>query len=475
MVGDRHPVAPTETGRNVMARRSNHRSASSRVPRNIAIGVGIALILALIEGAVWLLAFSGGGTHNISMFLSSAAHTPLFLFVLLLQLIAACILVQVTDRPLALLRYVREVQRAQGQYRAFYTPVNSWPAVYETTIMYVQDSPDPSVPGQAQSMSMFELAQHLAPTSAAGQAMLLRLYQYVVLQQGRTLIAGRAKIPIYVPLRNYSLYLEAGNAASPQEGDAGTESPVGTQSLLDFLYASDLPGLRHLRPFLRSLRAQGRVLFLCDGLDEVDEANRAAVTMELAEVMGQNQNQLVLTCREVEYREVPQLAQTVAENLVARVQIVPLDGHQVRSFVERFIEERDPDNKWRHTAGQVMEAIDRSRLRDYCTNPLMLFCLMEIVDEIGVDRGKQLDTRGQLLRAYVGHLIQRERAQARWGNAAPAEDDVLLMLSELACAARWTNDVSAIQLPFAGGSKEIRVVDLADGLLTWLNEHPAQS
>jgi HEAT repeat protein len=510
MAEDQHPVAPTETGRNVMARRSNHRSASSRVPRNIAIGVGIALLLTLIEGAVWLLAFSGGGTHNISTFLSSAAHTPLFLLVLPLQLIAACTLVQVTDRPLALLRYIREVQRAQEQYRAFYTPVNSWPAVYETTITYVQDSPDPSVPGQAQSMSMFELAQHLAPTSAAGQAhqlilgapgagktMLLRLYQYMALQQGRTLIAGRDKIPIYVPLRNYGLYLEARYAASLQEGDAGdhegpprhasppsplrshspagTKSLAGTQSLLDFLYASDLPGLHHLRPFLKSLRAQGRMLFLCDGLDEVEEANRAAVTMELAEVMGQNQNQLVVACREVEYREVPQLAQTVAENLVACVQIVPLDGHQVRSFVERFIEEQDPDNKWRHTAGQVMEVIDRSRLRDYCTNPLLVFCLMEIIDEIGVDRGKQLDTRGQLLRAYVRHLIQRERAQARWGNAAPAEDDVLLMLSELACAARWANDGSAIQLPLAGGSREVRVEDLADGLLTWLNEHPAQS
>src|SRR5260221_9875736 len=116
MVGDRHPVAPTEIGRNVMARRSNHRSASSRVPRNMAIGVGIALILALIEGAVWLLAFSGGGTHNISTFLSSAAHTPLFLFVLLFQLIAAFIVMQVTPRTLALLRDIREGQKAQGQY-----------------------------------------------------------------------------------------------------------------------------------------------------------------------------------------------------------------------------------------------------------------------------------------------------------------------------------------------------------------------
>src|SRR5258706_15565487 len=113
MVGDRRPVAPTETGRNVMARRSNHRSASSRVPRNIAIGVGIALILALIEGAVWLLAFSGGGTHNISTFLSSVVHTPLFLFVLLFLLIAACILGQVTHRPLGLLTYIKGGQRAQ--------------------------------------------------------------------------------------------------------------------------------------------------------------------------------------------------------------------------------------------------------------------------------------------------------------------------------------------------------------------------
>src|SRR5258708_18458597 len=328
MAEDRHSVASTETGRNVMARRSNRRSTSSRVPRNMAVGVGVALILALIEGAVWLLAFSGGGTHNISTFLSSVVHTPLFLFVLLLQLIAACILVQVTDRPLALLKYIREVQRAQEQYRALYTPVNFWSAVYETTIIDVHESPDPSVPGQVQSMSMFELAQHLAPTSAAGQAhqlilgaqgagktMLLRLYQYVALQQGRALIAGRAKIPIFVSLRNYSFYLEAGNAASPQEGDAGdhqglvkipriflaphssppsplrshapagTEGLAGTQSLLDFLYASDLPGLRHLRPFLKSLRARGRLLFLCDGLDEVDEAYRAAVRMELAEGM----------------------------------------------------------------------------------------------------------------------------------------------------------------------------------------------
>ncbi len=484
MAQDRHPIAPVNTTRNVMVRRLKHRNASSRVPRNILIGVGIAIILTCIEGALWILnpshVFGGGITHSLSTLLPVAAHTLLFLLVLILQLIAACILVQITDKPLALRRYIRDVQKAQEQYRALYTPIAAWPAMYETAITYFQDSPDPAVPGQVKSMSVLELARDLAPGHAvtpshqlilgalgSGKTMLLYLYRYLALQQTRALIFGRAKVPVYIPLRNYGLYLEACNAIPQQE--------IGTESPLDFLYTSDMAGMRHLRPFLDSLRVQGRVLLLCDGLDEVDEKHQAAVMMELAGLMGQNQNQLVLTCREVEYWEMPQFAQSVEENLVARVHLNALDANQVRSFVERYITEQDPGKKWQHTAGQVMEVINRSRLRDHCANPLMLFSLLEIIDGIGVDRGKQLDTRGRLLRAYVKHLNQRERTRARWGSTAPTDDDVLLFLSELACAARWTSDSNAIQLPVSGKGGTVRIEDLAGGLLTWLNEHPAQS
>src|SRR5260221_7104476 len=171
----------------------------------------------------------------------------------------------------------------------------------------------------------------------------------------------------------------------------------------------------------------------------------------------------------------PQLAQSVAENLVAHVPLNALDANQVRSFVERYITEQDPGKKWQHTAGQVMEVINRSRLRDHRANPLMLFNLLEIIDGISVDRGKQLHTRGRLLRAYVKHLNQRERTRARWGSTAPTDDDVLLFLSELACAARWTSDSNAIQLPVSGKGGTVRIEDLAGGLLTWLNEHASQS
>jgi HEAT repeat protein len=485
MMEDQRPVTPTDTGRNVVSHRSNQRIVMPRLPRNILIGVGIAFILTCIEGALWIFnlfhLFGNGTPRNLPTLLSNFVHTPLVWFVLLLQVIAVCALVQFADKPLGLLRYIREVQKAQQQYRALYTSLTSWPAIYERSITRYQDTPDLSTPGQVQHLSMLELVQDLgsSPTSSLshqlilgapgeGKTILLYFYQFSVLQRPRPLIFGRVKIPVYIPLRNYNLYLETHDTRSSQD-----ELVAGTQSLLDFLRTSDLVGIDHLRPFLQKLVAQGHILFLCDGLNEIDEKYRAEITVELADMMGQNRNQLVLTCREVDFQEQPQLAQAVAENLVARVYINPLDDNQVRSFVERFIEEQDEGKKWRHTAGQVMEVIDRSRLSDHCTNPLMFFALMEIIDGLGVIRGKQLDTRGQLLRAFVKHLIQHEMSQPRWNNTAPTEHDVVLFLSELACAARLTNNTNAIQIPVSG-KKGWRFEDLAGGLQTWLSEHPAQ-
>ena len=459
MIENQRPVTPTNTGRNVVSHRSNQRVATPHLPRNILIGLGFAFLLACVEGALWLFnpfhLFGSAAPQNLPILLSHFVHTPLLWLVLLLQVIALCVLVQFADKPLALRRYLKEVQKAQEQYRALYTPLTSWPAIYERSVIRYQDTPDLSTPGQVQHMSMLELVQDLRSASpdsqshqlilgpsGAGKTTFLYFYQFSVLQRTRPLIFGRDKIPVYIPLRNYSLYLQNHDTMSFQD-----EQVVGVPSLLDFLHASDLVGLHHLRPFLQQLAAQGRILFLCDGFNEIDEQYRVAVTGELAKMMGQHQNQLVLTCREIDFQEQPRLTQAVAENLVGRVYINPLDDLQMRSFVERFIQEQGEGKKWRHTAGQVMEVIDRSRLRDHCTNPLMFFALIEIIDDLGVVRGRQLDTRGLLLRAFVKHLIQSEMSQPRWSNAALTEHDVELFLSELACAASWANNTSAIQIP----------------------------
>jgi len=486
MIEEQHSVAPTNSNKDTLTQATDH-LASSRIPGNILIGVGIAIVLTCIEGALWILnpfhLFGSGTPHSISTLLSIPLHTPLVLLILLLQVIIVYILVQISDRPLSLLRYIRGVQKAQEQYRTLYTPLASWDEVYGTSITYYHNTPDLSTPGQVQNISMIELArdigvphpgtpshQLILGEPGAGKTIFLYVYRYMALRQPRSLVFGHDKIPIYIPLRDYNLYLETNDAEFPQE-----KRSAGTQSLLDFLYTSDLAGMHHLTPFLQKLVAQGRVLFLCDGLNEIDEKYRASVSLELAGMLGQSENQLVLTCREVDYLEQPELVKAVEENLVDRVYINPLDAKQMRGFVERFIGEQDSGNKWQLTAGQVMEVINRSRLHDHCTNPLMFFSLMEIIDGIGVNRGRQLDTRGRLLRAYVKDLIQREMSQPRWSNAAPDENDVVFFLGEIAYAARWTNTVNTIQLPVSRRAKGLRTEELAVGLQTWLSEHPAQS
>ncbi len=483
---DQHLVFPTDTGRNINHNRSHWRVALSRLLRNILIGVGIAILLTFIEGALWIFnpfhLFGNDTPRNLSTVFSNLAHTPFLWLILLIQVIAVCALVHFTDKPLALRRYMRDVEKAQERYLALYTPLKSWSDIYETSLTSYQDTPDLSVPGKVQHVSVLELVQDLMHpstpiqshqlilgASGAGKSVILYFYLFSILQRPRQLIFGSDKIPIYIPMWRYNLYLD-----TQTSGISVEKLVLGTQSLLDFLYSSDLAGMSHLRPFLHRLAAQGRIIFLCDGLNEIDERYQSAVSVELAEMMGQSRNQLVLTCREVDFQQRTQLAQAVVENLVVRAPINPLDDEHIRSFVERYIGEQDTGKKWRHTAGQVMEVINHSRFRNHCSNPLVFFALLEVIDGIGVNRGKKLDTRGQLLRTFVKHLIQQEVSQPRWSNAALAEHDVLIFLSELACAARWTNRSNSIQIPAVDKMKGIRLEDLASGLQSWLSEHPAQ-
>jgi len=244
-------------------------------------------------------------------------------------------------------------------------------------------------------------------------------------------------------------------------------------TLLDFLYTSDLPGMRHLRPYLKRLMEQGHLLLLCDGLNEVDPYYRTAVASELAELLLVTRNRLVVTCREIEYLEQQELITLGNEGHIERAIIYPLQLEQVRRFIERYIQ--DQGGQGQYTAGQMLQMIDRSRLRYLCTNPLILCTLLETIDKLGIERGKQFTTRGGLLQEYVTQLIEREQAQSKWRKGAPAESDVVQLLSRIACAARWLNDPYAIQLPVAQENvrRGAHIPALARELLIWLEKYPA--
>ena len=487
MATTQHPVSSANSPRNL-----SHRMVSSRLFRSILIGIAITLLLTAIELAIiWFFnpatILGDKRTNPFSTLAPLPIHTPLLLLAPLVELVAATLLVYLAARPLALRAYLRDVQKEQEAYRKTYTQLDSFAHMFKTSVTYFEHTPDPQLSSFGQTVSLLELVELpqeasllLEGAAGTGKTLTLEQYRFFALQQRRALLRGQYRIPVYLPLKNYSIFIKSHNEAQAllDEQDhsndqaALSEALVQQVTLLDFIYEGDLEGTRHLRPYLNKLIQQGRILFLCDGLDEVDQRYRAAVGRELAEMLLMTQNRFVITCREGYHKGLPELEQLVNEGHIDWAVIYPLQLEQLREFVEEYIEAQG--DQWQHTAGQIMQLLLSSRLRYLCSNPLMLFSFLEVIDKIGIERGRKLDTRGRLLREYVAQLIQREQKRPAWKKAAPPQSDVLQFLSSIAWAARWTNDIDCIQLPAPGKTWEKEHIEhYAGELLEWLKDHPA--
>ena len=440
---------------------------SRRFLASILLAVGITLVLVLLELG--------------SLFLFSPAHTfvfpfPLFvgLLIFLLEfglLFAGALL---TVKPLALIAYLRTVHQVQESYNQVYTPLKAITCVRKAG---EQKQPHPDGSPQDEHVSILHLVERqdvhqlIVGMPGAGKTMALRVYQYLTSQKPLSLFGASRKIPVYIPMKNYSLFLKR----QPDEGD------VPHTPLLMYLIQADLPGMRYLKNYIVRLFDQGRLLLLCDGLNEIASDHLALVNAELVRIMRDTRNVCVITCREIDYRQSPDLMQLVEDERAICAVIHPLQTEQIAEFVERYIEKQD--KQWKHTAGQVMSVIERNRLRYHCTNPMMLFTLMGVIDRLGVERGKQIDTRGRLLREYVKQQLNSEQKQTIWSQGAPVQQDVIRYLSEVACAARWANDSNAIQLAVSSlvaegedkAPRRLSIDDLAEALRLWLAERPAQA
>ncbi len=469
MAKDARPLQQQQLKQDVSYRPPYQHAASTGALQAVLIGVGVALVLTGIEILVWIIV-----VHRL----------PVFWWVLLVvQVVIGALLALALNRPMALSRYAREVVRATERYRAVYTPLSDWLALYTTTITCYLHSPDPAIPERAQELSLLDLVrpgnqflvdpqEHLTLLGAtgAGKTTILYFFQFMALLRRRSVIFGRQKIPIYIPMRHYNLFLKLHAGWYAQEAAL----QPGITRLLDYLGASDLPGIQHMRPYLRKLAEQGRLLLLYDGLHEIEEAYLPDVIAEVAELMSQSRSRVIVACRQEDYLRQPELAQAVEANLVARAVIEPLAEEQARSLVERYIESENSGKKWRHTAGQIMDMIANTRLHATCSTPLLMLALLSVIDSIGIERGKRLDTRGRLMRAYTAHLISQAQKRPAWLKRAPAEKDVLLFLGEIATAARWSNTPLAIQLHEHEHLLRIGLPSLeehASALQGWLGKH----
>jgi len=468
---------------------TTRRTRPGRLLFSLLIGGTMTVLLTLIEVSLVLL-FNpfhvvGSVQNRIFFMLLHLLHMPVSLLVPSSELVVASVATFLLTRAVALMGYLRAVYRAQEAYHKLYIPLTAVANIRKTNEPYQASEyyQEPStLYRQDEQVSILDLVQQershqlILGVPGAGKTMALRVYQYVASQSPFSLAFSRRHIPVYIPMKNYSLFLKQ---KFPLEQEHG-EHDIRPVTLFRYLQNCDLPGMRQLRPYLQKLSERGRLLLLCDGLNEIDSNYLPLVGQELMHLMRETHNRLVMTCREVDYREQPDFVQLVDEGQAVCAVIYPLQHEQIHEFVELYVQKQD--KQWQHTAGQILQVIDRSRLRYHCTNPMMLFTLMGIIDRIGIEHGKQIDTRGRLLREYVRQLIDYEGRQAKWKRGAPAQQDVVSFLSEVACAARWANDRNAIQLhissllPVAGSQVRGKMdfQELADELRFWLDEHPAQ-
>src|SRR5579875_331009 len=418
---------------------------SGRVLRYLFAGVSFALLLTCLESALWLLnpghLFGVTSAHTLSTFFSLPVQAPLLLLVPLLEIASGFWLALLIARPLAVRAYLAALWPAQEEYRTRYTSLRDWFDPYEIPVLYSVDDPDPAQPRQTQTLPVLSLIEtFMTDTSShlillgergAGKTQFAHQYLAVAARRRRDGVFGRFRLPLFVPLKYYAPMMQALDIADPADF-----------SLRAFLAACDLPGMDHIRPHLDMLFRQGRLLFLCDGLDEVPAAYRQALDQELIMLLRQNRNGLLLTCTEKVYEQSPDLIQAAGENLVPRAVFEPLDEAQMRSVVERFLTEADTRSHANlPTAGQIMNAIERTRLRFICPIPLYLFALLDLIDVLPITEISNLDTRGRLLHAFLFAYLE---SSARAGKATPED---LLSLRDLACLACWNGDCSMLPLP----------------------------
>lgn len=475
MTQDQYSDTPTHAATRFLPGQPLRQQWPRRALRAALAGVGLALFLTCLEGLLWMINpgnLSGAhSAHTLAAFLSLPAQAPALLFVPLAELAGGFALAWAAAQPLAILAYLKEVGQAQETYRARYTPLQTWSYPYEMPLLYSLDNPDPTLPRQTDSFTFLALIETImtAPSAhllllgepGAGKTMFLHEYLSAVAQRRRQAAFGRLRLPLFLPLKQYALLLQMVE-----------QDDLSGLSLLDFLATCDLPGLAHVRPYLDRLFRQGRLLFLCDGLDELSELERVPLERELSALFRQNRNGLLLTCSPKVYEQSPELIQVIGENLVPRADLQPLEQADRRGVVERFLTELDAQyHPNLPTAGQIMTAIEQTRLRFLCATPLYLFALLELSETVSIEEMKTLDTRGRLLRAFLKYRLDTASS-----SGFELSDD-LLLLRDLACIARWNGESDLLALPAesfqtldgsANGNNNERTIRQALGL--WARE-----
>jgi HEAT repeat protein len=467
----------------------------------------VALLAALLAAAGELVVFwlqdpaplnVQGSAFPVALALAAlgqpSSGTALLLLIPVLIGLVVFFTVGLTRRPLALRAYARAVRSARRRASAA-PPFSTTTPLYETSVAYYQHSSARTVLPQKQDLTLPALAQlpddHLLILGmpGCGKTLLLSHLQESALSAYLKRGQRGGRLPVYISLEHYSLYLNrrlsidfvaspgASGAASPSAGSAEKPEQAALHleaTLFDFLREGDLPGLRHLRPYLARLAGRGELLLLCDDFHLVDVTLRDAVASELLYWMNETGNRLVLTSCDLTQEALPQLERLLDEGSMACALLLPLQPLQMRRFLEHALDQRPAAARLSYSAGELLQTIEASGLRYFGALPLTLITLLEVLAVADLEEPGFCETRGLLFECLVSGLASAERrAQTRSRRKSPSPEEMAAFLRWLACAMYWAGARNALPLtpPKRRADRPATARELALSLQRWLTQN----
>jgi hypothetical protein len=282
------------------------------------------------------------------------------------------------------------------------------------------------------------------------------------------------KLPVLIQMKYYNGFLRNLRVTPPVQGE------VPTETLLAYLLDErkqesqtekepELVGLEHLRPYLRQLAVEGQIVFLCDGMNELENDALAIIHDELTHLMQTTQISVVMTCRELEYQE-QELLKDLASDGVAIKMLPPLTEEDTNEIVKTYLQSQLAPGQIPLNAAAIEEAQEQvhSLSQSYReTSPFMLIMLIQALKNPEV-QARTL-TGGRLLRLSVAQRpLVHETAALIFGDHPDAQN-VKDFLSAVACTARRNGQRNAVQL--VKDTKFTTSSQLQDFLNVWLSDN----
>ena len=296
------------------------------------------------------------------------------------------------------------------------------------------------------------------------------VYQAVISYKRKT-----SRFPILIQMKYYNGFLRNLRVASPASGAIPTETLLAY--LLDEKHEQtsqagkepELVGLNHLHSYLPQLVAQGQIVFLCDGMNELESDALTIIHGELTHLMQTTQNSVVMTCRELEYQE-QELLKDLANNGATIKMMPPLTEQDVTEIVKAYLQAQ-------HTPGQVplsyaaiAEAQEQVRRLSQSYREPSPFVLIMLIQALkNPDVLARTLSRGRLLRLSVDQRPLVHEPSALMFGDHPDMQNVKDFLSAVACTARRNGQRNAVQL--VKDTKFTTSSQLQDFLNVWLSDN----